>query len=145
MNAILQAQTLCVARLNAQHEKSGGARKGESKMKSECLSVAALCLLNFSITAAQDVPDIAIFSFEDISCAAWTRSQGDEILRAQYGTWFRGFVSGYNFGNPANQVLLGAMPDPGAVAAYVDKFCRANPLLSLICWLSSVASCRGFP
>lgn len=101
-------------------------------MKWVCFWVSALCLVIFSTAMAQDAPDIAIFSFEDISCAAWTRSQGDEILRAQYGTWFRGFVSGYNFGNPANQVLLGAMPDPGAVAAYVDKFCRANPLLSFV-------------
>ncbi len=101
-------------------------------MKWVHLGISALCAVNFSTVVAQDVPDIAIFSFEDISCGAWTRSQGDEILRAQYGTWFRGFVSGYNFGNPANQVLLGAMPDPVAVAAYVDKFCRDNPLLTFV-------------
>lgn len=101
-------------------------------MKWVCLWVSTLCLVNFSAAVAQDAPDIAIFSFEDISCAAWTRSQGDEILRAQYGTWFRGFVSGYNFGNPANQALLGAMPDPAAVAAYVDKYCRDNPLHSFV-------------
>ena len=96
------------------------------------LGVSAICAVNFSAALAQEAPDIAIFSFEDISCAAWTRSHGDEMLRAQYGTWFRGFVSGYNFGNSANQVLLGAMPDPAAVAAYVDKFCRENPLLSFV-------------
>lgn len=101
-------------------------------MKWGYLGVSALCAVNFSTAAAQDVPDIAIFSFEDISCGAWTRSHGVEILRVRYGTWFRGFVSGYNFGNPGNQVLLGAMPDPAGVAAYVDKFCRDNPLLSFI-------------
>lgn len=101
-------------------------------MKWGYLGVSAFCAVFFSTAAAQDAPDIAIFSFEDISCAAWTRSHGDEILRARYGAWFRGFVSGYNFGNPANQVLLGAMPDPAAVAAYVDKFCRDNPLLSFV-------------
>ena len=101
-------------------------------MKSECLSVAALCLLNFSITAAQDVPDIAIFSFEDISCAAWTRSRDDEAVRTIYGTWFRGFVSGYNFGNSANQVPQDKMPDPPELFAYIDKYCRDNPLLSFV-------------
>jgi hypothetical protein len=101
-------------------------------MKWVYLGVSALCVVNFSTAVAQDAPDIAIFSFEDISCAAWTRSRGDELLRAQYGTWFRGFVSGYNFGNPANQVLLGAMPDPPAVAAYIDRFCRDNPLLTFV-------------
>lgn len=101
-------------------------------MKWGCLGVSAVCAVHFSTVAAQDVPDIAIFSFEDISCGAWTRSHDNEILRVRYGTWFRGFVSGYNFGNPANQVLLGAMPDPGSVAAYVDKFCRDNPMLSFV-------------
>jgi len=101
-------------------------------MKWVYLGVSALCAVNFSTAVAQDAPDIAIFSFADISCAAWTRSRDDELLRAQYGIWFRGFVSGYNFGNPANQVLLGAMPDPAAVAAYIDNFCRDNPLLSFV-------------
>jgi hypothetical protein len=96
------------------------------------LGVSALYAANFSTAVAQDAPDIAIFSFEDISCAAWTRSQGNEILRTQYGTWFRGFVSGYNFGNPANQVLLGVMPDPAAVVLYIDKFCQNNPLLAFV-------------
>ena len=97
-----------------------------------CLWASALCLVNFSTAVAQDAPDIAIFSFKDISCSAWIRSHDDEILRERYGTWFRGFVSGYNFGNPGNQVLLDAMPNPAAVAAYVDKFCRDNPLLSFV-------------
>jgi hypothetical protein len=101
-------------------------------MNWRCLCVSALCLLNITTAAAQDAPDVAIFSFDDISCAAWTRSQGDRPARAVYGTWFRGFVSGYNFGNSANQVLLGAMPDLSGVELYVDKYCRDNPSLSFI-------------
>ncbi len=93
---------------------------------------SAYCLVILSSAAAQDVPDVAIFSFDDISCAAWTRSRGDPALRTVYGTWFRGFVSGYNFGNSANQVLLNAMPDPAAVTDYVDKFCRDNPQLAFV-------------
>ena len=96
------------------------------------LSLSALCATNFASALAQEAPDVAIFSFDDISCAAWSRSAENEILRAHYGTWFRGFVSGYNFGNAANQVLLGAMPDPPALARYVDKFCRDNPRVSFI-------------
>jgi len=50
--------------------------------------------------------------------------EGDEPLRLIYGVWFRGFVSGYNFGNSANQVALDKMPDPASVSLYVDKYCR---------------------
>ena len=51
-----------------------------------------------------------------------------ESARAQYAYWFRGFVSGYNFGNPYNQVGLGRMPDLDTLALYIDKYCREKPL-----------------
>jgi hypothetical protein len=82
-------------------------------------------------TAVQDRPEV-IFAFADSSCGAWARSQGNEAGRAQYLYWFRGFVSGYNFGNPSNQVPVGAMPDRDTLALYIDKFCRENPLLPFV-------------
>lgn len=93
---------------------------------------AAFELARAPVALAQDVPDIAAFAFDDISCVAWTRSYGDKLARSQYAIWFRGFVSGYNFGNPGNQVLLGKLPDPPGVAAYVDRFCRDNPTASFV-------------
>jgi hypothetical protein len=96
------------------------------------LLCAAFCLARAPVALAQDVPDIAVFAFDDVSCAAWTRSAGDKPARTQYAIWFRGFVSGYNFGNPGNQVLLGKLPDPPGIAAYVDKFCRDNPNVSFV-------------
>ena len=96
------------------------------------LWVSAFCLVGLAPVAAQEAPDVAVFSFDDISCAAWTHSRGDPAIRAVYGTWFRGFVSGYNFGNSANQVLLDAMPVPAAVELYIDRYCRDNPSLSFI-------------
>jgi hypothetical protein len=73
-------------------------------------------------------PPINVLSFADTSCGAWTRSLGNESVRAQYNYWFRGFVSGYNFGRPDNQVRLGRMPDHDTLALYIDKECRENPL-----------------
>ncbi len=102
-------------------------------MERSWMVMSALYLaVNLGPAGAQDAPDIAIFSFDDISCTAWTRSQNDKLLRVQYGIWFRGFVSGYNFGNPANQVQLPALPDPAGVATYVDKFCMENPRLAFV-------------
>jgi hypothetical protein len=73
-------------------------------------------------------PPIAVISFDDTSCGAWTRSAVNESARAQYLYWFRGFVSGYNFGRPDNQVGLGRMPDLDTLALYIDKYCREKPL-----------------
>jgi hypothetical protein len=73
--------------------------------------------------------NVAIFHFEDPSCGAWARSAKNEFARAQYLFWFRGFVSGYNYGDQRHQVPLDKMPDLDTVALYIDKFCRENPLI----------------
>jgi hypothetical protein len=91
-----------------------------------------LTAANLSPAVAQGVPEMTIFSFDDDSCDAWTRSSDDKMSRVRCSAWFRGYVSGYNLGNPANQILLGGMPDPAAVIVFVDKFCRDNPSLSFI-------------
>lgn len=92
----------------------------------------ALGFVHSSASLAQGPPEFTVFTFGDTSCAAWTKSQTDAALRAQFQAWFRGFVSGYNFGNSANQVLSGTMPNPANIALYVDKFCRENPTLDFI-------------
>lgn len=83
-----------------------------------CVSAAA---------SAQDRP-IAMFSFADTSCSQWVKSANVTWDRAQYDWWFRGFVTGYNFGNPENQVPLGRMPNSETLYLFVDKYCRDNPL-----------------
>ena len=75
---------------------------------------------------------IAIHSFSDTSCGTWVSSAGNEVVRDQYLYWFRGFVSGYNYGNPQHQVALGRLPDPKTLALYVDKYCRHHPLAPFV-------------
>jgi hypothetical protein len=69
-----------------------------------------------------------IFSYEDTSCGAWVKSESIIWERAQYLSWFRGFVSGYNFGTPDNQVHLHRMPNEQTLYLFIDKYCRENPL-----------------
>lgn len=80
-----------------------------------------------AIVCAQDRP-IQTHSYEDTSCGAWAKSSGNPAARAQYISWFRGFASGYNYGNPGNQVQLGRFPDSDTLALYIDKYCRDSPL-----------------
>jgi len=101
-------------------------------MKRICVGLLMVCCAGLSTAFAQEPPDVNIFSFADTSCAEWARSKADEPLRIIYGTWFRCFVSGYNFSNSANQVALDKMPDPAFLALYVDKYCRENPTLPFI-------------
>lgn len=96
-------------------------------MKSIRVCLQAGILLVSAGIQAQEPPDVNVFSFADNTCTAWTRSADNAALREIYANWFRGFVSGYNFGNSGNQVPFNAMPNPSALAARVDKFCRDNP------------------
>jgi hypothetical protein len=80
-----------------------------------------------SSALAQDKP-VSILSYEDTSCGAWVKSADVNWARAQYFSWFRGFVSGYNFGNPDNQVHRERMPNEQTLYLFIDKYCRENPL-----------------
>ena len=70
--------------------------------------------------------NIAVFGFEDSSCGAWSTSS--TTGRQEYYWWFRGFVSGSNFGNPGAQVNLNRMPDEKTLYLFIDKYCREKPL-----------------
>jgi hypothetical protein len=73
-------------------------------------------------------PPVSVFSYDDTSCGTWFKSANVEWARAQYLSWFRGFVSGYNVGNPGNQVQLERMPNADTLYLFIDKYCRENPL-----------------
>ncbi len=86
-----------------------------------------------SAAGENDRSEIIVFpSFTDISCGAWARSQKDEPTRQVYLYWFRGFVSGFNYGSETKTVPLNATPDPDTLSLYVDKYCREHPLLPFI-------------
>jgi len=79
-----------------------------------------------SANSSAQKPLIAIYHFHDNSCGAWAKTANAPINRQVYVAWIRGFVSGYNFGAPNDQVN-NTLSDE-TVALYVDKFCRDNPL-----------------
>lgn len=90
-------------------------------------AVVFTALLLSQLAFAQ-TPSIIIHSFQDTSCGAWTASTAEPSARAVYVYWFRGFVSGYNFGNPRHQIGLSVMPDNETLSLFVDKYCREHPL-----------------
>ena len=84
-----------------------------------------------TFTSAQN-QQINVFSFEDASCAAWTRSSANMALRAQYEFWIRGFESGHNYADPKRQVAIGNFPGSGALYKYLDNYCGENPNSSFV-------------
>ena len=89
-------------------------------------ALAALLLASPAVLAQEKL--VSVLSYEDTSCGAWVKSANDKWARAQYHSWFRGFVSGYNFGNRDNQVHFERMPNEETLYLFIDKYCRDNPL-----------------
>lgn len=104
------------------------------KLRATSVALFALLVASCGIARAQSQSDgnLAIFSFDDTSCGAWINSQTQPQFRQVYLYWFRGFVSGNNFGSGTHQVPLQAMPDSVTLSLYIDKHCRENPLLPFV-------------
>jgi hypothetical protein len=89
---------------------------------------ASLLLANSDSIAQTTQRQVVIASFEDTSCGAWVKSKDDPAVREVYLFWFRGYVSGFNYGSKTHQVPAGAVPDHDTLSLYIDKFCRDRPL-----------------
>ncbi|MEK7877316.1 MAG: hypothetical protein AAB325_14130 [Pseudomonadota bacterium] len=96
------------------------------------LGAAALLAVSLPALGAAQGQQVNVFTFEDASCDAWTKSGSNKLLRAQYEFWVRGFASGHNYANPSRQVKIGAFPGSDALYQYLDQYCRDNPSLSFI-------------
>jgi hypothetical protein len=96
------------------------------------LGAAALLAISLPALGAAQGQQVNVFTFEDASCNAWTKSGGNKLLRAQYEFWVRGFVSGHNYANPSRQVKIGTFPGSDALYQYLDQYCRDNPSLSFV-------------
>jgi hypothetical protein len=96
------------------------------------LVVAAALAAAMPAPPAAAQQQINILLFEDSTCAAWSKTAGNKLLRAQYEFWIRGFVSGHNYANRARQVPTGKLPGGDQLYAYLDQYCLDNPNSSFV-------------
>lgn len=86
-----------------------------------------------AVFAAEREPQInIIFSAENATCTAWTKSADNKLVRQQYEIWARGFASGYNYATPSRQVKVGAFPSGDDLYNYFDQYCRDHPQQSFV-------------
>ena len=83
---------------------------------------------SFVCYAEANIPS-TIFMFKKRSCGDWMQAKNDPATLYQYQSWFRGFFSGYNFGE--NKYTINNIPDDETIVLYIDKRCRDNPLQSI--------------
>lgn len=87
----------------------------------------ALAALTLGPAPAAAQQQINILLFEDSSCATWSKSANNKLIRAHYESWIRGFVSGHNYASPARQVAVGKFPGGEQLYAHLDQYCHDNP------------------
>jgi len=96
------------------------------------------------LCAAEREPQInIIFSAENATCTAWSKSADNKLVRQQYEIWARGFASGYNYALPSRQVKVGAFPSGDDLYKYFDQFCRDHPQQSFVAAFSALARYDG--
>ncbi|MDL1863168.1 hypothetical protein FBR04_19380 [Betaproteobacteria bacterium PRO7] len=56
------------------------------------------------------------------------RRENDRASALQFAQWSSGFLSSYNLFASERPIPPDRMPDGATISAYLDKYCRANPL-----------------
>lgn len=96
-------------------------------MKAILTMAAGTLWIAQAIAAEPAKPINIIFSADNASCAAWLKSAGNPLVRAQYEIWARGFVSGHNYANPSHQIAVDVFPGGDDLYQYFDQYCKNNP------------------
>jgi hypothetical protein len=94
-----------------------------------------LLLLTMLLTALASPAVSAMkkgFGDGNLSCGAWTqeRQSSSQSSSSHVRQWVLGYVSGANYWNEY-QDFLGPVDAP-AIYAWIDNYCRSNPLEKLI-------------
>ena len=90
---------------------------------SRTLKLPALLICACLAGSAQAAP-LRIVGFDDMSCAAWSKSKGDAEVRSSYVAWIRGVLTGHNYARQGQQV---SVISNGTVENFVDQYCREKP------------------
>ncbi|NTV70387.1 MAG: hypothetical protein HGA71_09595 [Azonexaceae bacterium] len=74
--------------------------------------------------ASASAAPLNLLGFDDMSCAAWSKSKDDPDQRAAYVVWVRGFLTGHNYALPNQQV---ASFSSGSLELKLNQYCSRNP------------------
>lgn len=97
-------------------------------MSVRLLSAAFVAFSMPSLCAAQSTGH-ALIGAGTMTCGQYLEVSSDKELSGVFVTWTQGFLSGLNFaGNSITKRSFVILPDSSSIKAYLDKYCRENPL-----------------
>lgn len=77
------------------------------------------------------------------SCGKWIESRNEPASHFQYKEWIFGFLSGVNSNSNSNK--QSRPPDGAAVVAFIDQYCKNNPLHLLVSAADALIQETGGP
>ena len=89
----------------------------------QSVQLIALFCGSLMLASAQAAP-VKMLGFDDMSCAAWNASKGNDDQRTVYLTWMRGVLTGHNYAQPSQQV---SSISSGTIEMFVNTYCSSNP------------------
>lgn len=97
-------------------------RENQMRFRNSLQTIAVLCTI--ALSGPSTAAGLNVLGFDDMSCAAWTKSKDDPDLRASYIVWVRGFLTGHNYAAPSQQV---STISSGTVEMKVEQYCKRTP------------------
>jgi hypothetical protein len=98
--------------------------------------------LSLLIVMQAHARNVAIIGAGNVSCGRWTEVRNQVVRHVQLRQWVLGFISGINWNTEGSQ----AVPqDQEAVVAFIDQYCKNNPLHALLYAAVAVAQETGGP
>src|SRR5258708_2892720 len=97
-------------------------------------------VLNFSLTVAlaamcysmpASAQTVSLKGAGVDSCGEYLSQRADHRIDSHYIQWVWGMMSGYNFYATTRHAAQVQYPEGPTVLAYLDKFCRDNPLKTI--------------
>jgi hypothetical protein len=76
------------------------------------------------------------------SCGEWLEEAQSSGLRAHYRSWVHGFLSGANWYSSTTQAKV---PDTEAPMAFLDEYCKRNPLHFVVAGAAALVQESGGP
>ena len=98
--------------------------------------------ISFALTSLSHAQEVFTIGVGTNSCGKWLEAAPSPGTRAQFRSWVLGFLSGVNWHSSTTQAKV---PDPEAALAFVDEYCKRNPLHLVALGAAALAQESGGP
>jgi len=91
-----------------------------------------LLSLYFTVVIHAQEVQVFIVGAGQASCGKWIESKNIPQRHYQIKQWVLGFISGNNWSWAGTNKIQVKSPDEDAVVAFIDRYCKNNPLQSIL-------------